>query len=926
MKKHIGDKAHGRQRPLGTITPIAVACATLMMTGGAHAQAATETVVVTGIRSSIESSIATKRNSDSIVEAVTAEDLGKLPDLSIAESLSRLPGLAGQRVNGNTTTISIRGMPAKFGVTLLNGREMVSGGSDRSVEFDQFPAELLSGATVYKTPNASLGTQGLAGTVNMMTVRPLDMTGRQMVFSARGEQNSNGEQIPGLSSKGNRLSASYVDQFANRTIGVALGYAHLETPEQQQHYENWWWTNMAKYPADWCGTTCATPGVAADAVALQGFEATAFSTKQVRDGLMGVVEFKPNKDLHTVVDLYYSQFSKKYVGREFQEDGFNTWSGTTITNPTYENWDGEKVLVGGTAQHINGKILTRRNKRDDTIGAIGVNNELKLGNWTTIADLAYSKADRDETTAEMYAGPGNNASDFTSFTIKRNGVSQFVPSLDWSDPAVMQLQQFWGQMGAARVFKVSDEMQSLKLGAKRDVEWGMFSRFEGGVNVNQRSKDYRQDKTAYDLASGATAAPFPNGVLMAPATLGFGAIPKVVNFDVQTLLDTGLFTSRADDLSSTPNRNWGVKETITTAYGMLSIDSSLAGMPLRGNLGLQVVNASQTGKGIAWQVDPATGTGFGTSLSQTRTYTDVLPSLNLVAEVDATTVARFGLARTLARPNLEDMRAGIGGVSRAAKPQGATPPWSASGGNPNLEPWRADAVDLSLEKYLGKRSYVAVAAFYKDLKSTVYTQKRAYDFTGFIDPCTSADCLPLGGNYLGTVDSPVNGQGGWVRGTEWAASIDAGRFVSALDGFGLTASASFTQSNIHQGNDLNNPLEGLSGTVTSLVAFYEKNGFQTRVGQRTRSRYLAAVRNIWGDNTLTTIEPEKILDFQIGYGFESGPMKGFSVLFEINNLTNEPYRTMQGVSDSTGTVPNLLYPTKFDKYGRQYLLGVTYKL
>lgn len=933
MKKHIGDKAQGRQRPLLAITPIAVACATLMMAGGAHAQAATETVVVTGIRGSIESSIATKRNADSIVEAVTAEDLGKLPDLSIAESLARLPGLAGQRVNGNTTNIQIRGMSAKYGVTLLNGREMVSGGSDRSVEFDQFPAELLSGATVYKTPNASLGTQGLSGTVNMTTLRPLDMAGRQMVFGARYEQNSNGTQIPGVSNTGNRLTASYVDQFANRTVGVALGFAHVESPEQQQHYENWWWTNMAKYPGDWCGGTCATPGVAADAVALQGFEATAFSTKQVRDGLMGVVEFKPNKDLHTVVDLYYSQFSKKYVGREFQEDGFNTWSGTTITNPTYENWDGEKVLVGGGAQHINGKILSRRNQRDDTIGAIGVNNELKLGNWTSIVDLSYSKADRDEVTAEMYAGPGSTNSDFTSFTIKRDGVSQFVPSLDWSDPAVMQLQQFWGQMGAARVFKVSDEMQSLRLAGKRDLEWGPFSRFEGGLNYAKRTKNYRQDKTAYDLASGATSAPIPTSVLMAPATLGFGAIPKVVNFDVQALLDTGLFTSRADDLSSAPNRNWGVAETVTTAYGMLNLDTTVAGFPVRGNVGLQVVNAQQTGSGIRWKVDDATPNGIGVPISGGKSYTDVLPSLNLAADVASDTILRLGLAQTLARPNMEDMRAGIGSPSRAAIKQGAKGYWSSSGGNPNLDPWRADSIDLSLEKYVGKRTYFSVAGFYKDFKSTVYKQDVFYDFKGFPDTCkptASAPCTPLDPNnpadWIGTVNAYANGKGGWVRGTEFAASVDMGRFVSALDGFGIQASASVVKSNIHQDNNDNLPLEGLSGTTTSLVAFYEKHGFQARIGQRTRSQYLAAVRNIWGDNTLTTIEPESITDVQFGYSFESGPMKGLSFTLEVNNLTNEPYRTKSGVSDNTGTVPNLLYPTKYDRYGRQYLLGVSYKL
>lgn len=909
------------RRPAGLRhSPVAAACSTLLLAGAVQAQQApAQTVVVTGIRHAIETSIAVKKNADSIVEAITAEDLGKLPDVSIAESLARLPGLTAQRINGASSAISIRGMSPKFGVTLLNGREMVSGGADRSVEFDQFPAELMGGATVYKTPDASLGTQGLSGTVNMMTVRPLDFATRQVGLNARIEKNSNGEQIPGLSSKGSRISASYIDQFADRTLGVALGFARLDSPEQQQHYENWWWTNMAKYPGEWCGGSCATPGVAADAVALQGFEATAFSTNQVRNGLMGVIEYRPNKDLRTVVDLYYSKFDKEYVGREFQEDGFNTWSGTTIRNAVYDNWDGEKVLVGGAADHINGKILSRRNQREDTIKAFGINNELRLGDWTTIADLSYSKADRDETTAEMYAGPGNTASNFTSFTIRREGVSQFTPSLNWADPGVMRLQQFWGQMGAARVFRVEDELKSLRLGLKRDLEWGAVSRFEGGLNYAERSKDYRQDKIAYDLKSGATSLAFPAGVLMAPATLGFGAIPAVVNFDVQTVLDTGLFSSRADDLSSAPNRNWGVTEKVATLYGKLGLDFNVAGLDVRGNAGLQYVRADQEGRGIRWMnnaADPIQGD---------HSYSDLLPSLNLAAQLSADSMLRLGLARVLARPNMEDMRAGITGVGRSQTGAGL---WSASGGNPKLEPWRADAIDLSYEKYLDKRSYFSVAAFYKDLKSTVYNQPVPYDFTGFPDPCVpsgTTTCAPII-SYQGSVTAPANGDGGWVRGTEWTLALDAGRYAPMLEGFGLIASASFTKSNIHQGNNINNPLEGLSGTVSSLVLYYQKGGFQTRIGQRSRSRYLASVRNIWGDTSFTTIEPERIVDFQVGYGWETGSLKGLSVLFQVNNLTNEPYRTMSSVSDNTGTVPNLMYPTKYDRYGRQMLFGISYKL
>jgi len=167
-----------------------------------------EEVVVTGFRHAIATSIAVKKRSDSIVESVSAEDIGKLPDLSIAESIARLPGLAAQRVNGRASVISIRGMAPRYAATLLNGREMVSTGDNRSVEYDQFPSELINGVTVYKTPDATLVGMGLSGTVNLLSIRPLEVNGRHMSFNARAERNSNGQLNADTSANGSRISAS----------------------------------------------------------------------------------------------------------------------------------------------------------------------------------------------------------------------------------------------------------------------------------------------------------------------------------------------------------------------------------------------------------------------------------------------------------------------------------------------------------------------------------------------------------------------------------------------------------------------------------------------------------------------------------------------------------------------------------------------
>jgi len=153
----------GAPRALLQATPVALAVAAMLLsTQHAQAQpapepgAALQTITITGIRRGIESAINVKKNADAIVESISAEDIGKLPDSSIAESIARLPGVTAQRVNGRATEINIRGLSGDFANTLLNGREQVSTGNNRSVEFDQYPSELLSGVSIYKTPTADL--------------------------------------------------------------------------------------------------------------------------------------------------------------------------------------------------------------------------------------------------------------------------------------------------------------------------------------------------------------------------------------------------------------------------------------------------------------------------------------------------------------------------------------------------------------------------------------------------------------------------------------------------------------------------------------------------------------------------------------------------------------------------------------------------
>lgn len=899
---------------------LAAACASILCAAAASRAVAAESadtssandasptqlqeIVVSGIRFSIETSIADKRKSTGIIEEVSAEEIGKLPEVSIAEALARLPGLAAQRVDGRAQVIALRGMAPKYAVTLLNGREMVSTGDNRSVEYDQFPSELINSATVYKTQDAALVAQGLSGTVNLQTVRPLDYSDRKITFGLRGEKNANGELNQGFSDVGGRLSFSYINQFADGKVGVAFGYAHLDNPGQEKYYKSWWWANTGNWGSQ-------INGLPPDAIALQGFESGVTSTKRKRDGVMAVLEFRPNVNYHGMVDLYYSKFDQTSVQRELQAS-LTTWDGIAYTDPVLTQLNGDTYAVGGTISNARPVALNRYNDRSDDIIAAGWRNDWSVGKWGLVADLSYSRAKRNEQNAELTAG-ALDRSGFSPINVRltSDGVSQFPPTIDFTDRSLIMLSDpaGWGRDGRSSFPKVKDEMKALALSATRDLGGTALKSFEFGASYSDRTKDMGRTEVYYYLKNGRTPIALAAGDLNSPSSIGFVGIPGVIAFKFNQVLGEYYDTGVPAALGQTPGRVWSVEEKITRGYAKLNMDWD-GPVRVRGNLGLQWVHADQTSRGEIW-----TGSS-NVPITGGKTYNDILPSLNLVADVTESTLLRLGVAREMARPNMEDMRAGFSNVSVSA-----TPPyvWSANGGNPGLEPWRAKAVDLSLEHYISKRSYVALAGFYKKLESFVYTQTIDYDFTGFPNPGPNTP-----DSNIGQLHTLANGHGGFVKGLELSGSVDAGMFADSLEGLGLVGSFSKTESNLHEDNNPAKSLDGLSGNVASLVLYYEQHGLSVRLGERYRSKYQTTVRNRFGDNVASAIGSERIFDFQAGYSFDEGRYRGLSILFQVLDLTNEPYRTSVGVA--TGSVnPNTTLPERYNTYGRQYLLGLTYR-
>ena len=874
-----------------------------------------ETVTVTGIRAGIESAIAIKRDSTSIVEAVSAEDIGKLPDASIAESIARLPGLTAQRVAGRAQVISVRGLSPDFATTLLNGREMVSTGDNRSVEFDQYPSEMMRGVTVYKTPDAGLIGQGLSGTLDMQTVRPLSFDDRVIAASYRFQSNSLGAAADS-SGHGNRFNFSYIDKSDDDRFGFSIGYSHSETPIQENQvglYEPW-----QAIGDNW------RPGVPAGTYYSDGAKALRRTGKTERDGVIATLQFRPSNAWPSTLDMFHTSAKQVDTANQFEVHigDYNGGHGRlNVTNPVI---NGDNTFIGGTANNVYPLIRGMYNKREDEISAFGWNNEFSVGQARIVADVSWSKAEREEINLE------NNTQllpapqlDSVVLDFATGGFSQLKPGRDYSNPNSLYLTGTIYGSGYGKTPSVVDELTSFKLAASLPSPLGWFSDIDVGLNYADREKNKRQPEGNINLgAQGDTT--IASDLQYRPVDLGFAGIGLIPSWNVPGAVDRYMtFNPSGDAFPYLVAKAWDVFEKTTTAFVKGNIDTEWGGIPVRGNVGIQLQSTDQSSDAIQ-----LTNGGSPRPVSIGTTVTDVLPSMNLAFALSDDQTLRVALARQVARPRVDQLRASIEvGVSDAPDATTGLRTVGGSGGNPKLDPWRANAFDISYEKYYGTKAYVAAAYFYKDLRSYIYTQPNPFfDFSQFVAGIPENPAYPgIGIAQTGTYSAPVNGNGGRLQGLELTASLPLDLFVDALQGFGIVASASFTDSNIAIKDPESSSsvgsgeisLPGLSDRVYNLTAYYENNGFEARVSQRRRSDFIGEIGNFNGNRTLRYVVGESITDAQIGYTLpESTGLGGLSVLFQVSNLTNESYQTYAGTKDR---------PLEHVEWGRTYMFGVNYR-
>jgi len=906
-----------------------------------------QAVQVNGFISSIENATALKRNASTIVEAVSAEQVGKLPGVSIADALGRLPGLAVQTVDGRPQVLTIHGLGPDFSTALVNGGQQVSTNNNRDVAFDQYPSSWFDNVVVHMSPEADLIGQGLAGTVDMHTIRPLDKSGPEAAVNAKYIWNSMSQLAngPGVSNSGHNVNGVWVDQFADHTIGVTLGVDLEDNPSQIQHQAPW------GYPNDANG----------DAV-IGGSKNYGITDTLKRNGLLATVQWQPNEFYTGTVDMTYDNFKEVQQAKGMEFPLF--WSsaqlqpgGTVVPDPHVSSGG---FVQSGTYGSVKPVIRNDYNSTSARVYNFNWDNKFTINeNWSVDADANYSRATRHDVDLESYSGTGYGGSggalDTVGFNELGNGLLYLSPSLNYTQGVVLTDPQGWGagndvvQAGFINAPRTVDYLANVRISVERSFASGPFSSMEFGVSNSNRNKTYHIDQAFLTLGGGTISG--GSAVKTAPFTgtscdpLSWMGIGPELCYNPFTLIDNGTLVNVptfGSSLSTPPD--WKTHENVFTPYFQFNIDTNLGGVSLRGNFGVQMQHTAQRATGE--RVAPGSAvTGNAISLipvSGSTSYNRYLPSANLIFGLTDNDDFRFSAARTLARPRMDQMNPSLSVSGNITHLQSTDPNqafFSASGGNARLKPTMADNYNISYEHYFsgtqgyqcnsadqknsdlcrGGGGYFSVSGYFIELHD--YIDPNAaflYDFSSFLPfGLTSAQLSQLG-TTQGIVSGPNNDGHGYVKGAQATLNLPFGLLTPVLDGFGTILTANRTKSSLIYGS---NPspitVPGLSKWVASGTFYYQHNGFEARISDNYRSSFLGEVSGISASRIEQTLKGGSVYDAQVSYTFDSGRFKGLTLIAQGSNLSNKIFTTYQN-NDPRQVLT-------WERYGRTYSLGVSYK-
>ncbi len=882
-------------------------------------------IVVQGIRGSLDQAIQIKRDDSRIVDVIAAQDIGKLPDNNIAEALQRVPGVSITRDEGVGSGVSIRGLGQNL--IQLNGRTTLGGGRD-GINFQDMPPELLASVSVIKSPTPKMIEGALGGTIDMETLRPLDLKDRVFSIFSRGEY---GDSI-------DKTGYTLGGQFGNTwdlgdagEFGAIFDVSYYDQKLRQDEQRPL--LDLQDVDLDNDGTISDDE---TDLIVPKNSSSTTNAEDRRRLALHTMLQWAPaSGGGNFYVDLTYTRFQSTFQGYE----SF-TFDGTVdTTQPITVGNNGE--LTHYTLKDADYALASTANFRHTDTYNTALGGDWNFGRLKVHGEASYVKAKGlsvarqfhfrpIDTEAEAANPSANNyaTADITYDTTDKDSLPSITinNSFDINDPSNYVLRIFRDE----NTYTNDDEYAG-RLDFSYDNSDGplssLISSMDFGVRTTLRKHDtYSRDLqytgldnsltdadgnpitiSATEFSDYLTSLPyhdaFPQymdtaydwrngGVYLDPSMLSQDNIQNLRN--LLGSLTSGTSDEIPTSIDVDPSSIAKITEKTQALYGQFNLATSVFGIPMNGVVGLRWVRTDQRTMGM----DENTQTGEYTEDVNNRTYSDFLPSANLSFDLRSDLRLRLAAAKVMRRPGFSDLSPALATNFNLT---------GGSRGNPDLDPYRATQYDLSLELYPSKSNMITAAVFYKNVASFLRSTSVCLDRPDLIeqvdDSVISQTCRLDGStdtitsdtdrDLLGiTVTTETNGHSGTVKGLEFSVQQAFDFLPGPLAGLGMIANWTYAESEDPDGI----PLEGISHNTLNLIGYYEDRKFSTRLAYNYRDKYLATsydskVRYIG-------LHPDWDDDPTLGNGYSHGAQqldlsmaykvyKDWSFTLDVVNLTKE---------------------------------------
>jgi TonB-dependent receptor len=855
-----------------------------------------EEVVVTGIRSSIKRAQDIKRNAAGVVDSIAAEDLGKFPDLNVAESLQRIPGVAIDRSGGEGQAVTVRGLGPQFNNVLVNGRQIATESGGRQFNFDMLASEQITGDNVYKSADPKLQSGGIGATIDITTLRPLDTPGLQVAGSIKAIYETLSEEATPAA------SILLSNTFADDKIGVALSVSRQERDVQINRIQTAGWRG---------GQTISNrrDGVLfTNAYIPRNWDQIVDEQERTRTNTALVLQYAPTEDLTITLDGFQSKFEVNSLVTDlaswFEPDRVGNATIDPATG-TLLNFTQEIGLNQGSGDPATDFVSNTRGGRDSTTDGFGLNIAWDVNDRLRAKlDVSRSTAEDDSAGQDRF----NVVGIINNYQFNGNvGGTPVVTHDGFGNgqlPDASRTRLHYNEIGGVGVSTL-DEINEIKV----DFEYAFDSDLVQSVNFGAHSSSRENERFqifANQCAFCGYFFPAPNDAIGLRSFTAENFFPGLIDtfytYDGDSVEDF-LASAGFPILPTLLNNRYEINEDVTSFYVDTTLNFNLGDMPLFVNVGARYAETDIDVLAVQSDIVDVVPTtdltlfanvfGPASEFTEGSSYDNFLPSLNAKLELNDTMVVRFAAYESLTRATLSDLSP----ATTFNQPRRQT--LTAQGGNPGLKPFESTNFDLSFEWYYGDASNFSIAYFKKDVGNFVTTLTGSETFTltnrsaadGF--RCASALCAPgaliagqdiipttdelNGQSEVYTVARPRNGQSAKVDGFEIA--------VTHLfeNGFGISANATFVDSNVGISADSSTTfaLEGL-GDSQNIVVFYENDRLQARIAYNNRGEFLRALDNGFNGEPINTQEFGQV-DISASFDISDA----LTVFFEGTNVTEE---------------------------------------